>query len=105
MSSQTAVAAFVPLVVIVALIIATLVARRRGFNVGSTHTVVRCLEGHLSTTIWIPGMSLKALRFGPFRLQRCPVGEHVTFVTPVRESDLTDEERWFARQHHDDSIP
>jgi len=50
-------------------------------------------------------MSLKALRFGPFRLQRCPVAEHVTFVTPVRESDLTEQERWVARQHHDDSIP
>jgi hypothetical protein len=91
--------------VIALLIIATVVARRHGFNVGNTHTVVRCLDGHLFTTIWIPGLSLKALRFGPFRLQRCPVGDHVTFVTPVRESDLTEEERWFARQHHDDSLP
>ena len=96
---------FVPIVVVVALIVATLAARRRGFNVGSTYTVVRCPEGHLFTTIWIPGVSLKALRFGPFRLQRCPVGDHLTFVTPVRVSDLTDEQRRFAEQHHDGSIP
>lgn len=105
MSSQAAAAAFVPLIVVVALIIGTLIARRRGYNVGSTHTVVRCVEGHLFTTVWIPGISLKSVRFGPFRLQRCPVGDHLTFVTPVRESDLTEEERWFARQHHDDLIP
>jgi len=96
---------FVPIVVVVALIAATLAARRRGFNVGSTYTVVRCPEGHLFTTIWIPGVSLKALRFGPFRLQHCPVGNHLTFVTPVRDSDLTGRERRIAELHHDAWIP
>jgi hypothetical protein len=105
MSSQAAIGAFVAIVVVIGLIAATLVARRRGFNVGSTYTVVRCLEGHLFTTVWIPGVSLKALRLGPFRLQRCPVGDHVTFVTPIRVSDLTNEERRFAEWHHDGSIP
>ena len=105
MSSQAAIGVFVPIVVVIGLIAATLVARRRGFNVGSTHTVVRCLGGHLFTTVWIPGVSLKALRLGPFRLQRCPVGDHVTFVTPIRVSDLTNEERRLAEQHHDGSIP
>jgi hypothetical protein len=99
------IAAIVPLAIVVIIIGATLVARRRGFNVGSGYTVVRCLEGHLFTTIWIPGVSLKALRLGPFRLQRCPVGDHVTFVTPIRVSDLTNEGRRFAEQHHDGSIP
>ncbi len=105
MSSQAAIGVFVPIVVVIGLIAATLIARRRGFNVGSTHTVVRCLEGHLFTTVWIPGVSLKALRLGPFRLQRCPVGDHVTFVTPMRVSDLTNEERCLAEHHHDGSIP
>jgi hypothetical protein len=82
-----------------------LVARRYGYNVGSNYTVVRCAQGHLFTTIWIPGVSLKSLRFGWFRLQHCPVGDHITFVVAVRDSDLTDEERWIAEQHHDAWIP
>ncbi len=86
------------------LIAGTLVARRRGNAIGRD-TVVRCLQGHLFTTIWLPGGSLKAVRFGWWRLQRCPVGEHWTVVTPVRDSDLTDAERWFAEQHRDVRIP
>src|SRR5512142_2152102 len=35
--------------------------------------VVRCRHGHLFTTIWIPGVSAKALRLGLWRFQRCPV--------------------------------
>ena len=31
--------------------------------------IVRCRDGHLFTTIWIPFMSLKAIRFGPVRFQ------------------------------------
>jgi len=37
---------------------------------------VRCSAGHLFTTIWIPGGSLKAVRLGNRRFQRCPVGRH-----------------------------
>ncbi len=40
---------------------AVVVARRRGFLVGAD-TVVRCRSGHLFTSLWIPGGSLKALR-------------------------------------------
>ena len=97
--------AIVPVAVVVALIAAILFARRRGYNVGGDKVVVRCLEGHLFTTIWIPGISLKSIRLGPFRLQHCPVGNHVTFVTPVRDSDLTDRERRVAEEHHDAWIP
>lgn len=68
-------------------------------------TVVRCAKGHLFTTIWIPGGSLKAIRFGWFRFQHCPVGNHWTFVAPVRESDLTEEERQLAHRYEDTSIP
>ena len=92
-------------IVIVALLVLTFFWRRQGYTVGSGRTIVRCAQGHLFTTIWIPGGSFKAVRFGPFRLQRCPIGNHFTFVTPVRVDDLTDEERRFAEEHHDDWIP
>ena|SRR5689334_6451536 len=67
--------------------------------------VVRCRAGHLFTTIWIPGASLKSVRLGWWRLQCCPVGRHWTLVTPVRESELTEDERAAARQVRDARIP
>jgi hypothetical protein len=100
------------LVLIVVLVVAiavlafrvAVVARRLGYKVGGD-VVVRCREGHLFTTIWIPGWSFKAIRLGLVRLQYCPVGDHLTFVTPVRDSDLTDEERRIAAQYHDARMP
>jgi hypothetical protein len=50
-------------------------------------------------------VKLKALDLGFARLQHCPVGNHWTLVTPVRVTDLTDEERRFAQEHHDVRIP
>jgi hypothetical protein len=67
--------------------------------------IVRCRAGHLFTTIWIPAASVKALRLGWWRVQRCPVGDHWSLVTPVNESKLTDAERRVARQHHDIRLP
>lgn len=94
-----------PVVLIVVVVAgATLVARLLGYKLGGK-VVVRCRKGHLFTTIWIPGVKLKALDLGLARLQRCPVGKHWTLVTPVRDSDLTDEERRFAQEHHDMWIP
>jgi hypothetical protein len=82
----------------------TLAARRLGYKLG-TNTVVRCRRGHLFTTIWIPGVKLKALDLGVARLQRCPVGGHWSLVTPVREADLTARQRRRARAHRDIWIP
>jgi hypothetical protein len=82
----------------------TVVARRLGYKLG-TGTHVRCRQGHLFTTVWIPGVKLKALDLGIARLQRCPVGNHWSLVTPVRDSDLTEQERNLARQHRDVRIP
>jgi hypothetical protein len=48
---------------------------------------VRCRDGHLFTTLWVPLGSLKAVRLGRRRLQRCPVGHHWTTV--VRLDPLT----------------
>ncbi len=67
--------------------------------------VVRCREGHLFTTIWIPAVSVKALRLGPWRVQRCPVGHHWSLVTPVKESQLTADELHDARAQHDRRLP
>jgi hypothetical protein len=82
----------------------TLAARRLGYKLG-TNTIVRCRDGHLFTTIWIPGAKLKALDLGVARLQRCPVGGHWSVVTPVREADLSVRERRRARAHRDIRIP
>jgi hypothetical protein len=75
-------------------------ARRIGGNV-----IVRCRAGHLFTTIWIPAASVKALRLGWWRVQRCPVGKHWSLVTPVKAYELTEDERRFAREHHDVRLP
>ena len=83
---------------------ATLIGQRLGYNLG-TNTVVRCRQGHLFTTIWIPGVKLKELDLVVARVQRCPVGKHWSLVVPVGEADLTEEERQFAREHRDIRIP
>ena len=61
----------------------TLIARRLGYNLG-INTVVRCRQGHMFTTIWIPGIKLKELDLVVARVQRCPVGKHWSLVVPVR---------------------
>jgi hypothetical protein len=92
------------LAVIAALTTFVILARRLGYKLGA-NTVVRCRRGHLFTTIWIPGVKLKGLDFGIVRLQRCPLGGHWSLVTPVRDSDLTGEERNLAHEHRDVRIP
>jgi hypothetical protein len=97
--------ALAPLVVVVVLLVGgTLVARRLGYKMGGA-VVVRCLNGHLFTTIWVPGASLKAIRLGWVRLQRCPVGNHLSLVIPVKDSALTEAERRIADAHRDVWIP
>ncbi|MFZ0059933.1 MAG: hypothetical protein WAL35_07815 [Acidimicrobiales bacterium] len=78
--------------------------RRRGFVFGA-NTVVRCRDGHLFTSLWIPGGSLKSVRLGWWRLQRCPVGRHWSLVTPAKVSELTDGERQLAARRRDVRIP
>ena len=84
--------AFLALVAIY-VVLANLIARNRGYSIPG-RTVVRCSKGHLFTTTWIMGGSLKAVRLGPrTRYQYCPVGHHWAIVHPVKGADLTDEER------------
>jgi hypothetical protein len=76
----------------------------RGYPLGG-RMIVRCRRGHLFTTLWIPSVSVKALRLGWLRFQRCPVGHHWSLVTPVRDSELTDAERSAARARRDIFLP
>ncbi len=76
----------------------TLAARRLGYRFGRD-VVVKCHAGHVFSTIWIPAVSVKALRLGPWRVQWCPVGNHVALVHPVRDVDLTREMRELAAGH------
>jgi hypothetical protein len=82
-----------------------MVARRRGYSGIGGNTVVRCRKGHLFTTLWVPGASFKSIRLGAARFQHCPVGKHWSLVVPVKDSELTDEEKQTASEHHDVRIP
>jgi hypothetical protein len=76
----------------------------RGYPIGGS-VVVRCRDGHLFTTLWVPGASLKAVRFAGWRLQHCPVGHHWSVVTPVRRSDLSKQQERAASEMKDIRIP
>jgi len=39
------------------------------------------------------------------RIQRCPVGDHLAFVTPVRYDELSEEERRIADGNRDGPLP
>ncbi|MGH8889472.1 MAG: hypothetical protein ACRDV3_06875 [Acidothermaceae bacterium] len=105
--TQAAVALVIALVVVV--LVARAVGRSRvgrrigGRVVRNGDVVVQCRSGHLFTTVWIPGMSFKAIRLGLVRFQYCPGGDHWSFVTPV--IDPTDTQRRIAAANHDARIP
>lgn len=67
--------------------------------------IARCRAGHLFTSTVVPGASLKAVRLGRVRFQRCPVGNHWTLVGWVDASTLTPEEISQAHERHDVQIP
>ncbi len=91
-------------VVLSVLVEALVVGSRRGRFL-AVDTVVRCRRGHLYTTMWVPGGSLKALRLGWWRYQRCPVGGHWALVTPARVSELSGKQLGEAGAVHDLRIP
>ena len=81
-----------------------LAMKARGYPFGG-RIVVRCREGHLFTTLWIPGASLKSIRLGWWRIQRCPVGPHWSIVVPVKDADLSSRERRRAHETRDLPVP
>lgn len=78
--------------------------RARGYPMGG-NLIVRCGRGHLFTTLWIPGVSFKALRLGWVRFQWCPVGRHWSLVKPVREAEISARDKRVGRSRHDLSLP
>jgi hypothetical protein len=90
--------------VVVFYVVATIVARRRGYRGLGGRTVVRCRAGHLFSTLWVPGVSLKSVRLGWFRYQYCPVGRHWALVSPVNETTLSASEHDIARSLRDISL-
>jgi hypothetical protein len=66
---------------------------------------VRCKDGHLFTTIWIPLASVKAARLGNRRFQHCPVGHHWTTVVPLDRDTADAAELDEAARIHDLRIP
>ena len=90
--------------IVLALLIEPLAMKLRGFPIGG-RLIVRCRRGHLFTTIWIPSFSLKAARLLWWRGQYCPVGRHWSVVVPVRDHELTDDEKRSARERHDIPLP
>ncbi|MGD1052761.1 MAG: hypothetical protein ABR950_02925 [Candidatus Dormibacteria bacterium] len=104
MNPGAIVAIVVAVVLVLVLVGVTVAMRARGIPVGGD-IVVRCSRGHLYTTTWIPGGSLKAVRLGTARYQRCPVGKHWALTRPVPESQLTPEEASQARSFHDAQVP
>ena len=67
--------------------------------------IVQCSEGHLFMTEWVPGVSLKSVRWFNKRFQRCPVGKHWSWVERVDAAALTDDERNAAMEYPSTGIP
>ena len=90
--------------VVLAVVLVYVIPTARRLPVGGD-IIVRCRRGHLFTTLWVPLASVKAVRLGPARLQRCPVGNHLSLVTPVDPSALSPADVASARAHHDVPVP
>jgi hypothetical protein len=94
--SGAVIGVIVVVVVVLVVVGLNLGMRKKGYSIPG-RTVVRCSKGHLFTTVWIEGASLKAVRLGPrTRFQHCPVGKHWAIVHPVKDAELTDEGRRLA---------
>ena len=87
------VVAIIAIVVIVTVIYMNWYMRRKGYNMPG-QAAVRCSKGHVFRTTWVEGGSLVSLRLGPTtRFHYCPVGKHWAIIHPIKEQDLTEEER------------
>ena len=69
------------------------------------YTIVQCSQGHYFSTIWIPLVSLKSIRLGDRRLQKCPVCHHFRTVVRVPPETLSPEELNEAQQRKDSRLP
>lgn len=67
--------------------------------------IVRCSAGHLFTSTWVPFVSLKAVRLGSKRFERCPVGKHWAMIERVDPAELSPEQLAEAAAQHDARLP
>jgi hypothetical protein len=103
-SDLTQILIYALVLVIVAVIAVRIGRMSQGYRFGRD-VIVRCRDGHLFMTTWIPMVSFKAIRLGLVRVQYCPVGNHVTAVRLMRDEDLTSAERLQASRHRDNGVP
>ena len=54
---------------------------------------LRCSQGHLFLATWVMGGSLTKVRLGPDAVGRCPIGHHWATMHPVKDADLSADER------------
>ena len=73
--------------------------RRR--DPGRFEPVVECRQGHRYRSIWVPGGSLKAVRWFNRRWQYCPVGHHWSWTRRVDADRLSPDELNAANAVHD----
>ena len=71
---------------------------------GVDRTIVRCASGALYSTIWVPMISVTAVRLGDTRLQCCPVHHRWERARRVDPSTLTGDERVAAAAVRDVGI-
>jgi hypothetical protein len=69
------------------------------------YTVVQCSQGHCFSTIWLPMVSVKSIRLGDRRVQKCPVCHRFRSVRQIAEDELAPEELEAARQLRDSRLP
>ena len=63
--------------------------------------VAECSQGHRYRSIWVPGGSLKSLRWFNRRFQWCPVGRHWSWTRRVDTGQLSPDEVRSATAVHD----
>ena len=67
--------------------------------------IVRCKQGGLFETEWVSLVSFKAVRLGPYRLQKCPVHRRWELVQRVDPTTLSGEERAAAARYPAGRLP
>ena len=90
--------------IVVIYVVGTIIARRRGYGgwaAAPWFAVARVTSTRRSGFREL----LVLLRLGWWRLQWCPVGRHWSLVAPVKDSELTEEDRLLAEQYRDAQLP
>lgn len=68
-------------------------------------SIVACSRGGLFQTVWLPLVSFKAIRLGPYRVQRCPVHNRLELVHRVDPDTLTAQQRAAASRYPPGRVP